>query len=136
MAEYNGAHVDHSLEMFRTGVGAGAGAGYGPGYRFDGTVDNAGAGDRAPITEKEVEEAHDMIREKLQTRFTSFREAFKVIDENRSGRVSKTEVSASVRSHQISVFHRNNFLTYGQLPCSLHPAGVAHAHDAQPDQCS
>ena len=56
-----------------------------------------------------------MIREKLQTRFTSFREAFKVIDENRSGRVSKTEVSASVRSHQISVFHRNNFLTYGQL---------------------
>lgn len=93
MAEYNGAHVDHSLEMFRTGVGAGAGAGYGPGYRFDGTVDDAGVGDRAPITEKEVEEAHDMIREKLQTRFTSFREAFKVIDENRSGRVSKTEVS-------------------------------------------
>ena len=89
--EYNGGHVDHSLEMFRTGVGMGAGAGYAQGYRFDGDVEASGGGDNAPVTEKELEAAHDIIREKLQARFTSFRKAFKEIDENRSGRVTKVE---------------------------------------------
>ena len=92
MAEYNGAHVDHSLEMFRNNLGAGGGAGYSKGYQFDGQVEAAGSGDTAPVTERELEEAHDVIREKLQARFTSFRKAFKEIDENRSGRVTKTEV--------------------------------------------
>ena len=41
-------------------------SGYSKGYVFDGEVANSGAGDTAPITEFELESAHDTIRLKLQ----------------------------------------------------------------------
>ena len=39
----DGKLVDHSLEMWRNREAMGGGAGYTTGYRFDGTVDAAGA---------------------------------------------------------------------------------------------
>ena len=42
-------HVDHSLEMFRTGHGAGGA------YKFDGEVAASGAGDSKPVTDYELE---------------------------------------------------------------------------------
>ena len=91
--EDNGSHVDHSLEMFRTGVGAGGGAGHASvkGYRFDGDVAKVGAGDPKPVSAEEIEAAHDIIRDKLKGRFATFRRAFREIDENNSGRVTKLE---------------------------------------------
>lgn len=50
-----------------------------------------GEGDTGPVTERELEVAHDMIREKLVARFASFRKAFRAVDEDNSGRVSKIE---------------------------------------------
>lgn len=86
-------HVDHALEMYRTGHGAGGGAGHSSiqGYLFDGDVAEVGAGDTQPVTEAEVEIAHDIIRDKLKNRFSTFRRAFRTVDENNSGVVSKLE---------------------------------------------
>jgi len=77
-------HVDHALEAFRQGSAMG-------GYTFDGVVDKIGAGDDAPVTDEELERAHDIIREKVTTRFSTFRRAFRMIDEDRSGKVSEYE---------------------------------------------
>ena len=74
-------HVDHALEMFRTGSNAGA-------YSFDGDVAGVGAGDSAPVTLEELERAHDMIREKMTVKFGNMAKAFQAIDEDRSGKVS------------------------------------------------
>jgi Ca2+-binding EF-hand superfamily protein len=91
--------VDHSLEMFRTGVGAGAGAGRvnaKDGYRFDGDVAEAGkdgfrANDNSPVTNDELEHAHRTIRQKIKTRFKTFRDGFRLIDEDGNGKVNKVE---------------------------------------------
>lgn len=91
--------VDHSLEMFRTGVGAGAGAGRvnaKDGYRFDGDVAEAGkdgfrANDNSPVTDDELEHAHRTIRQKIKTRFKTFRDGFRLIDEDGNGKVNKVE---------------------------------------------
>jgi len=77
-------HVDHALEMFRTGSNAGA-------YSFDGDVAGVGAGDSAPVTLEELERAHDMIREKMTVKFGNMAKAFQAIDEDRSGKVTKAE---------------------------------------------
>lgn len=84
--------------MFRTGVGAGAGAGRinGEGYRFDGEVADVGkdgyrAGDNSPVSPAELEATHALIRDLFKTRFKSFRHAYRVLDENHSGRINKIE---------------------------------------------
>lgn len=85
--------------MFRTGVGAGAGAGRinaADGYRFDGDVAEAGndgyrANDKSDVSKSELEHAHRTIRQHLKTRFKTFREGFRMIDEDGNGKVSKVE---------------------------------------------
>ena len=55
----NDGHVDHSLEMFRTGHAMGGN------YKYDGEVAASGRDEHGPVTEKELETAHDLLREKL-----------------------------------------------------------------------
>ena len=103
-AEYtedDGSHVDHALEMFRTGQGMGGGDGYrgnmrDGGYRFDGHVaavgsDGHDAKNTAAVSSEELKQVHNLLREKIKTRFSTFRKGFRQVDENNSGRVTKTE---------------------------------------------
>lgn len=88
------AHVDQSLEMFREGRAAGGGRGQGlaDGSRYDGNVSKVGEGDKGPPpTMEEMERAHDQIRNYAQTKFESFRNAFRKLDEDGSGTVTKLE---------------------------------------------
>jgi len=78
-------HVDHALEMWRNGKSAGGL------YQFVGVVDTIGAGDNKPVTDKELEEAHDLIRSKLTDKFGNLRKAFRNLDENFNNKVDRTE---------------------------------------------
>jgi len=80
-----GGHVDHALEMWRNGESAGGL------YQFDGVIDTMGAGDSRPVTDRELEQAHDLIRSKLTDKFGSLRKAFRNLDENSNGKVDRTE---------------------------------------------
>jgi hypothetical protein len=106
-----GRHIDHSLEMFREGwQGAGGGRGHGGGghssqrgYKFDGDVAKLGAGDKLPVTDFELEMAHDAIRERLLTRFHTVRRAFRMIDEDNSGKVDKLEAVRILMMHNLPI---------------------------------
>jgi len=89
-------HVDHALEMFREGHAIGDHTadnltGLRGGYRFDGEVAAIGAGDHAPVTAAELEIAHDLIREKVKMRWGELKNAFRTVDEDKSGAVTKLE---------------------------------------------
>jgi len=89
-------HVDHALEMFREGHAIGDHTadnltGLRGGYRFDGEVADIGAGDHAPVTAAELEIAHDLIREKVKMRWGELKNAFRTVDEDKSGAVTKLE---------------------------------------------
>jgi len=92
----NGIGIDHALEMFREGVAMGDGSrgrdNLLTGYRFDGKVDEVSERDGdVEITTTELEQAHDIIRSHLSTRFATFRRAFLMMDEDRSGKVTTLE---------------------------------------------
>jgi len=79
-------HVDQNLEMWRSGQAAGANR------RYDGKVDAIGHGDNdPPPTKDEMERAHDQIRNYAMTRWDTFRKAFRNLDEDQSGSVTKME---------------------------------------------
>jgi len=82
--------VDHSLEMYREGHGMGDGH-YTMGYRFDGVVDEVGANDTHPPTMEEIEQAHDLVRDQVQMRWPTMRKAFRMVDWDKDGKVSKLE---------------------------------------------
>jgi len=72
--------------MWRSGQAAGANR------RYDGKVDAIGHGDNdPPPTKDEMERAHDQIRNYAMTRWDTFRKAFRNLDEDQSGSVTKME---------------------------------------------
>jgi len=80
------AHVDHNLEMFREGHAAGGR------YEFDGDVVAVGDEDDSPVTDQELEKAHDAIRDLMNNKFSTFRKAFRELDEDRSGSIKPIEL--------------------------------------------
>jgi len=89
-AKKHSSHVDHALEMWRSGHATG-GNRHDTRYRFDGKVDMVGEGDEMPVSVEEVERAHDQIRDYACTRWSSLSKAFNNLDEDRSGKVTKLE---------------------------------------------
>jgi len=53
--------------------------------------DNGMAADNSPVTDEELELAHDMIRDRLSTRFATFRRAFRMLDADGSGKCERNE---------------------------------------------
>lgn len=90
-------HVDHALEMYREGNAMG---GY---YQFDGTVDKVGEYDTTDEgvdpndpeymlrLDKEIREARRILEDLVNTKWEVLRKAFFAIDEDRSGKISRTE---------------------------------------------
>lgn len=48
--------------------------------------------DDSEISEEELEQAHDLIRSHLSTRFSTFRRAFLMLDEDHSGKLTQLEM--------------------------------------------
>lgn len=86
-----GKSVDHALEMFRNRQAMGGAGVYGQNYVFDGEVAELGAGDDKPVTDKEIERAHDVIREHVLTRFGTMARCFRMVDEDHSGFIDRIE---------------------------------------------
>lgn len=63
----------------------------GSNYAFDGHVADMGAGDTKPVSDDEIERAHDTIREHVVTRFGTMARCFREVDEDHSGFVDRTE---------------------------------------------
>jgi len=89
------AAVDHSLAMFRSGAGAGhrggeahqigGSGGYLPG------MGNQNDMCVKPVSDDELEKAHDRIRCHLTTRWSTFRKAFRSLDFDFSGKIDSSE---------------------------------------------
>lgn len=89
--------MDHALEMWREGYAMGDGHrgnvdGLLTGYRFDGKVDEVGHDDDAEVQPAELEAAHKLIRSHLATRFSTFRRAFLMLDQDGDGKLSTLEM--------------------------------------------
>ena len=69
--------------MFPTDFGAGS-------YEFG---DVAGDTDTAPITDKEMQQAHELIRFSVMNKYPTLSKAFRAIDENKSNMVSQRAFS-------------------------------------------
>ena len=54
--------------------------------------DNGLQDDNLPVTDAELEMAHDMIREKVANRYGTFRKAFRQLDADGSGKCDRNEV--------------------------------------------
>lgn len=91
-----GRHVDHALEMWRNGKSAGGI------YQFDGDIDDVGEGDAKPVSDQELEQAHDMIRAQITTKFKNLRQAFQKLDEDRSGKLSRVEALRMLMQFNLS----------------------------------
>ena len=81
------AHVDHALACFRGGQAIGDASLHKEQAYRPGEVHAPGKNDTQPITEEELEYAHDLIRHRITNRFAQFRRAFQMIDEDSSGKV-------------------------------------------------
>ena len=51
---------------------------------------------------EEVEKAHDIIRNLMNTRFSSLRKMFQMVDEDRSGKVTRVEMLRLLMSFNLS----------------------------------
>ena len=90
--------TDHAAEMYKRGIAMGgrgdgksakevvAGGGYVPGAVGKVKVD------KRPVTDKELESAHDRIRHMVAMNFGGFRKAFRMIDFDGSGKIEPSEV--------------------------------------------
>ena len=59
---------------------------------MDDVGDNHNDVDQSEVTSEELERAHALIRDHLSTRFATFRRAFMMLDENRSGKLTQLEM--------------------------------------------